>query len=115
MESRSRPAGAAQCGCHLDEAAGVAARIGVREGCEHVRGLAVAELRGGARLDDVVDAGAATADLLFGWVEPLEAGDRIEHRAGRVRQSLRVTEAARVLESDPQRQRAPLRPLLGEQ
>ena len=48
-------------------------------------GLAVAELRRGSGLHDVVDPGAAAADVLLRRLEPLEARDRVEHRARRAR------------------------------
>ena len=44
----------------------------------------------GVRLDDVVDAGAAAADLLLGRLEPLELRDRVEHRARRGDDALRM-------------------------
>src|SRR5829696_764338 len=81
MERGGGAARAPERGRDLDEAAGVAARVGVGAGVEHVPGLAVAEVRGRLGLDDVVDPGAAAADLLLGRLEALEAGDRVEQRA----------------------------------
>ena len=77
-------------------------------------GLAVAELGRGLRLDDVVDPGAAAADVLLGGLDPLEPGDRVEHRARRARNALRVSEMAGILERDAERQRLSFGARLGQ-
>src|SRR2546422_3744954 len=88
MERRNRLPGAPQRCRHLDEAARVAARIRVGARRADVPGLAVAELRRRARLDEVVDPGAAAARVLLGGLEALEACDRVEHRTRRARDAL---------------------------
>ena len=107
--------GSPQRGRHLDEAARIAARIRVWPRCMHVFGLSVAELRRGLRFDDVVDPGAAAADVLFGGLDPLEPGDRVEHRPRRARNALRVPEMAGILECDAERQRLSYGARLGQQ
>src|SRR2546423_71047 len=72
-------------------------------------------LGGDTRLDDVVDPGAAAADVLLRGLQSLEPGNRIEHRARRCRHALRVPEVARVLERDAERQRPPLGTRLAQQ
>ena len=89
----------------LHEAAGVRAREQLRARGEHVGGLAVAEVAGGLGLHDVVDAGAAAADVLLGGLDDLERGDPPQHRLPRGGQPLRVAQVARVLVGDHQRQR----------
>ena len=80
MSGRQRPAGAAERGRDLEQAAGVRADVEVGLGREHVRRLAVAERARRLRLDEVVDAGAAAAELLLGRLDELEPGDRAEQR-----------------------------------
>src|SRR3972149_4914253 len=77
----ARPAGAMERRAQLDEAARVGARVDVRLRLEYVPRLAVAELARRLRLYEVVDAGAAAAQLLLGGLGEVEAGDRPEHRA----------------------------------
>jgi len=54
--------------------------------------FAVAELGRRRSLDDVVDAGAAAADVLLRGLEPLEPGDRVEHRARCTGDALRMAQ-----------------------
>ena len=63
------PPGAPEGLRDLDEAARVRARVDVGAGREHVPCLAVAELAGGLRLDDVVDPGRAAAEILLGRLD----------------------------------------------
>ena len=91
------------------EAARVRARVDVRLDREHLRGLAVAELLRGVRLDEVVDAGAAAAQLLLGRLDELELRDRAQQRPRLGAHALRVAEVAGLLVGDAQRQRVPLR------
>src|SRR5438067_10913 len=102
MERRQRAPGSAQgCG-NLQQAARVCARVDVGLGREDVLRLAVAELARCLRLREVVDAGAAAADLLLSRLDKLEPGDRPEQRARLQRDALRVLQVARVLERDAQ-------------
>ena len=64
MERGNGTAGTAKRGGHLHEAAGIAARVRVGLRGEHMPRLAVAELGRRPGLDDVVDTGAAAADVL---------------------------------------------------
>ncbi len=68
-------------------------------------GLAVAELDRGLRLDEVVDPGAAAAEMLLGRLDELEAGDRAEQRARLVADALGMAEVARLLEGDSELER----------
>src|SRR4051812_211781 len=103
MQRRQHLLGLAEIRRDLDEAAGVGARVGLRAGGGDVRSFALAELRGGRRLSEVVDPGAAAADRLLRRLEQLEAGDRTENRARRVSDALRVAEMAGVLVGDLER------------
>src|SRR5579859_7354135 len=112
MERRQLGSRATECVRDLDETARVRARVHVGAGRGDVRRLALPELRGGPRLDQVVDAGAATADRLFGRLGELEARDRAEQRARLRLHLLRVEQVARVLEGDAELERVALGPRL---
>jgi hypothetical protein len=73
MERRHRPFGPAKRSRHLDQAARVAARVGVWLCGEDRPGFAVAEVERRVRLDDVVDSGAAAAQLLVRRLEVPES------------------------------------------
>ena len=94
----------------LDEAARVGARVDLGLRREDVRRLAVAELPCGVGLGDVVDAGAAAADVLLGGLDDRQAGDAPQRDGRRERQPLRVPEVARVLHRDREVQRMACRP-----
>src|SRR2546423_9432647 len=100
MQSRQRPARAAERRAHLEQAARIRARVDLGLGREDVRGLALAERARRLRLDEVVDAGAAAADLLLGRLDELEAGDRAKQLARLGADALGVREVAGVLERD---------------
>ena len=88
VERGQRPAGAAKRGRHLDEAAGVAARVGVGLGREHVRGLAVAELRRGVRAGRCCRSRRCRSRApARAGSSALEARNRVEHRAAAPRRS----------------------------
>ena len=110
MEGGERPSRPAERSRHLDEAAGVPARIRLRARGQHVRRLALAERRRRLRLDDVVDPGTAAADLLLRRLDAArDPGSRRAARAAATATRCAWREVARVLEGDPQRQRMPLR------
>ena len=67
--------------------------------------LAIAELLGGRRFHQVVDAGAAAADLGLAHRQQLEAGNRAEQIARRLADALRVREMAGIVVGDAQRRR----------
>src|SRR6185503_20821178 len=92
-------------GGHLERAAGVRGREQIWLRRVDETGLAVAELPRRVRLDQVVDAGAATADVLIDQRQQLDPGDRSQEIAGRLPDALRVREVAGVLVRDPQRDR----------
>src|SRR5687768_4599274 len=71
-----------------------------REGGDVPR-FAGAELRRGLWLDQVVDPGAAAADLRFGWREQLHARDRLKHGARLGANALAVRKVAGVVVHDP--------------
>ena len=66
---------------------GLRARVGLRAGLEHGSRLALAELGRRLRLHEVVDAGAAAAEVLLGRLEAPQARDRVEHRPRLARRS----------------------------
>ena len=68
-------------------------------------GLAVAELPGCGGLGDVVDPGAAAADVLLGGLDHRQAGNPPQRDRRRERQPLGVAEMARVLHRHLQVQR----------
>ncbi len=78
MERRQRLLRAAERVRDLDEAARIRARVRLRAGREDVRGLALAQLAGGLRLRDVVDARRPAAEILLGGLDDLEPGDATE-------------------------------------
>ena len=84
----------------------------VRAGGGDVARLALAELAGGLRLHQVVDAGRAAADAAFGNVLHLQLGDGGQHLPRRRRYALRVLQVAGVVIRDPQRDRVARRPRL---
>ena len=96
---------------------GFAAATASAPGRGRLRGLARAELRRGLRLDEVVDAGRAAAQLPLGRLEQLEAGDRAQQARGCCAHLLGVGEVAGVVVGDAQRQRMARRALvvLGEE
>ena len=100
MEGRQRRAGPAKRRRHLEEAAGIAACVGVGPHVPHARRLAVAELSGRLGLDDVVDPGAAAAELLLARLEERELRDCPQRGARLGLDALRMLEVARVLERD---------------
>ena len=59
----------------------------------------------GLGLDEVVDPGAAAAEMLLGRLDELEAGDRAEQRARLVADALGMAEVARLLEGDSKLER----------
>ena len=103
MQGGQRPPGAAKRSRDLEQTAGVRAHVDLGLGRDHVPRLAVAELARGVGLHEVVDAGAAAAELLLGGLDELESGDRAEDGARLGRDALCVLQVARVLEGDAQR------------
>ena len=87
MCRRKRPACAPQRRGDLEQAAGVRAHVDVGLGREHVRRLPLAERPRRVGLDEVVDPGAAAADLLLGRLEQLDAG--IERSSSRGSERIR--------------------------
>ena len=67
---------------------------------------------GSVGLGDVVDAGAAAADVLLGGLDHRQPGDAPQRDGGRERQPLRVPEMARVLHRHLQVERVARRPRL---
>ena len=65
--------------------------------------------RAASRLDQVVDAGAAAADLLLGERQQLDAGNRAQQIARRLADALRVREVAGVVIRHAHRERMPRR------
>ena len=105
VERRQRAAGSTQRSRHLHEAAWVAARVGVRLGFQDTCGFPIAEVGSGLGLDDVVDPGAAAADLLLRRLDELESRDRAQELTRLGADSLCVREMTGVLERDAERQR----------
>ena len=110
VQGRQRATGPAKRRRHLDEAARVCARVDLGAGREHVRRLAVAELPGSVGLGDVVDPGAAAADVLLGGLDHREAGNPPQRDRRGERESLGVPEMARVLHRDREVERVAGRP-----
>ena len=110
MERGNRPAGAAQRRGHLHETAGVSARVGLGLGLEDPCRPCGRRARAAAsRLHEVVDAGAAAAELLLGGLEQVEAREsRCKRRARLGGDPLRVLQVARVLERDAELERVAL-------
>src|SRR5918994_4218386 len=67
-----------EAGLNLKHATGVGGDDHARPGVEDVLGLAVAELGCGLRLDHVVDAGGAAAELGLLYLPDLHAGDLLQ-------------------------------------
>ena len=80
-----------------------------------MRGLAVAERACRFRLDEVVDAGAAAAELLLGRLDELELRNRAKQRARLGADALGVAEVACLLVGDTERQRVQLRRSAGDE
>src|SRR5258705_13603795 len=88
-------------GCsNLQNASGVAGRDDVRLQRGDVARLAVAKLHRRLRLDEIVDARAAAADLRFQRREQFDAGNRRQQRARLRLDALRVREVTRVVVDD---------------
>jgi hypothetical protein len=100
MGGGKRPAGPAQRRGDLEQAAGIGADVEIGARGEHVSRLAVTERPRRVGLDEVVDPGAAAAQLLLGGLDELEARDRAQQRAGLLAHALGVTEVAGLLEGD---------------
>lgn len=88
-----------------------------RAGVEHVRRLAVTQLVGGNRVEDVVDPGRAAAQRGAGDLPDRHAGDRAQQLSGLVSDALRVAEVAGIVVGDGQLEGVPgrHRPQLDEQ
>ena len=78
MGGRQWVACAAQGRRDLKHAARIGADVHVRFAGQHERRLAIAERARRLRLDQVVDSGAAAAELLLRRLEELEARDRAQ-------------------------------------
>jgi len=100
MGGGKRPAGPAQRRGDLEQAAGIGADVEIGARGEHVSRLAVTERPRRVGLDEVVDPGAAAAQLLLGGLDELEARDRAQQRAGLLAHALGVTEV-RLLSNNP--------------
>jgi len=98
-------AGATQAAHELQETAGVGGDDGVGVSGEQVLDFPVAELLGGFRLEQVVDAGGAAAEGGFGNFGDLEAGDSGEQLARLLKDALRVAQVAGVVVGDAYLQR----------
>ena len=97
--------GSVEVRADLDRAARVAGgdRLGARRA--QVRGLALAQLGRGGRLDEVVDPRGAAAELPLGGLAQLELRDAVEQGAGLGADLLGVGEVAGVVVGDGHRQR----------
>lgn len=91
---------AAQAAHQLEEAAGVGGDDSLGVGVEEVANFAVAELLGGLRLEEVVDAGGATAKRRLGDFSNFKLRNSGEKLTGLLVNSLSVTEVACVVISD---------------
>ena len=87
----------------LDGAAGVGRGDDVGRGSQDRARLALSELAGGARLDEVVDPGRAAAHPGVLDLDQLDAGDRAQDRARLGGDPLGVVQVAGVLVDDPGR------------
>src|SRR3954452_21727957 len=104
-------------GRYLDRAAGVRRGHDLGAGVEQVARLSAAEVGGGVRLHEVVDAGRAAAHLPLRRVDELELRDHPQQVARLRADALRVRQMAGVVVGDLAPQRGALRPrvLLGEE
>ena len=69
-------------------------------GGEEVGDLAIPELVGGLRLDEVVDTGGSAAERGLGDLDDIESGDGGEQLAGLAEDALRVPEMAGIVVGD---------------
>jgi hypothetical protein len=92
----------------LQETAWVRSRDDVDTSSGHCGRLSLAELGGGAWLDEVVDTGRTAAHAGLGELDQLEAGDRREDPPRLVPHALRVGEVAGVVVGDAEGDRPPL-------
>jgi hypothetical protein len=88
------------CSGNLQRAARVSGRDDVGFKRRDVARLPLAELRSRFRLDEIVDAGAAAADLRFRRAEKLDAGNRLQQLARLTADALRVRKVTRVVIDD---------------
>src|SRR5258706_16157219 len=85
---------------HLEHAARIRGGDDIRPYSGNVAGLPVAELPRGVGLHEVINPGAAAADLLFREGQDLDAGNRRQEIAWRLADALRVGEVTRVVIGD---------------
>ncbi len=95
-------AGGAEAVLDLQVATGIRSGDDARARRAEVAELALLEPRGGGRLREVVDAGAAAAPGGLGAFAQLDAGERAENRAGLGGDFLAVAEMAGVVISREQ-------------
>ena len=95
---------------HLHQAARVGGDQQLGAGGQHVRGLAVAELGRRLRVEQVVDAGRAAAELRLGDLPQLQPGDAAQQLARLGPDALGVGQVAGVVVGDGHRQRVPRAP-----
>ena len=90
----------AEAAHQLEEAPWIGGDDGLRVGVEEMADFAVAELQGRLRLEEVVDAGRATAQRGLGYFGNFQLGDFGEEFARLLVDSLSVTQVACVVICD---------------
>ena len=107
MVDRERVTELTQVQIHLCGAPGIAGGDRLGASVEQVPGLARTQVRRGSRLEEVVDARRAAADLGLGAdLEELELGDRPQKLARGGVDALGVLHVAGIVVGDAQRYRA---------